>query len=250
MIALPHSKKFHDHHIKLYKVLKKLSSDKITSKLISIERFTKGQYLTEERQEANGIYFILEGHAKIFNVNVNKKIQILRLASVGDIVGLSCLNSNYYWASSLVEDNIKAYFISLNNLEYLLKTDRIFSFLMITEMSIKLRHYKMRQNISMFPATERIIDALFLIAYKFGKKTENGIEVSTCVSRKDISSLSDTSIENTIRTLSMLKSENFIDIQNKVIIITNEKQLKDKLIKYCKLHNLSTDLIPSYPNVF
>jgi CRP-like cAMP-binding protein len=236
---------------RLYNELKLISKHKDTSHLISTNNIVKGSFLAEENKPVNGIYFILQGKVKVFNIGVDQKIKISRLVSYRDIIGLSSLNSSYYSSNAVVVESGQAYFINLKNLKYLLKNNNKLSNLLVNSLSMKLRHYEMRQkHLSIFPATERIIDVLLLIAHKFGETTNQGLEISTCTSRKDIAAFANTSPEKAIRTLSLLKSKKHIAIEGKKIIIKDKKTLINAISKYIFTSNESTSLNLSYSDIF
>jgi len=239
------------HRRSLHYNLKLISNNKETSHLIRIITINKGLFLAEERKPVNGIYFILEGMVKVFNSDRDKKVKILRLVSKGDIVGLSSLNSTFYWSSAVVVKNVKAYFISQKNLKTILKSNLKLSLLFINLLSLKLRHYEVRQkHLSIFSAADRVIDALLLIAYKFGNTTDQGLEVSICTSRKEISSFANTTPEKVIRTLSALKTENHIELNCKHIVIKDKKALTDRLVKHLINTEEPSDMNYCYPNFF
>jgi len=234
----------------LYKELELIANNTSTSYLISIKEINNGLFLAEERKPVNGIYFILEGKVKVFNSVKDQKIQILRLATKGDIIGLSSLNSANYWSSAIVIENVKAYFINLKNLKFILKSNNKLSLLLVNSLALKLQHYEVRQmHLSLFPASERVIEALLLIAYKFGKTTDRGLEVSTCTSRTDIASFANTTSEKAIRTLSSLKSKKHIEVKGKYIIIKYKEGLINMLSKYLGT-NESTDFNLDSPDLF
>ena len=123
--------------------------------------------------------------------------------------------------------------------------------LLIDALSMRLRQYEMRQkHLSLLPAPERIIDSLLLTAYKFGDKTERGLELSICNSRKDLASFSNTSQEQTIRTLRKLHLENIISIEGKCIIISDVDKLVAKLKKYSIKEDILEEHSYCYPNLF
>ena len=231
--------------------LKLISNNKETSHLISIETINKGLFLAEERKPVNGIYFVLEGMVKVFNNGLDKKVKILRLVSKGDIVGLSSLNSTFYWSSAVVVKKVKAYFITQKNLKTILTTNLKLSLLLVNFLSLKLRYYEVRQkHLSVFLAADRVVDALLLTAYKFGNTTNQGLEVSFCTSRKEIASFANTTPEKVIRTLSTLKSQNYIELNSKHIVIKDKKALTDRLVKHLINTEEPSDVSFCYPNFF
>ncbi|MDT8418278.1 MAG: Crp/Fnr family transcriptional regulator [Lutibacter sp.] len=238
------------HKRSLKSNLKLIANTKITSHLISTEKFDKGSILVEEQKPVHGVYFIINGNVKIFNTGINQKKQTLRLLSNSDIVGLSSLNSPYYWASAIVVDNVEAYFINHKNLKTILKSNNKICILFLHELSLRLRHYEIRQkHLSLLPASERIIDAILLTAYKFGKIIGEGeIQISTCTSRKDLAEFANTSVEQSIRTLKILKEKNYISINGKSIIIRKKEELIAQLKQYYDSEKLLDKFNFCYPD--
>lgn len=220
--------------------LKLLANNKSTSHLISIQKLEKGFFLSEENKPVQGIYFILKGKVKIYNTEINQKTNIFRLASKGDIIGFSSLNADNYWYSAVVLDEVLAYFINIKNLKHILNNNTKLSLLFVNSLALKLHDYEQRQRyLNLFPAPERVIEALLLIASKFGEVTEKGLEISDCTKRHEIASLANVSKENTIRILSALISKNYISVVRKKIIIINREELINQLKQFCCLQKLS-----------
>lgn len=235
----------------LRSLLKKMAADKATSHLITIINFEKRALLAEEHKPVQGIYFILEGKVKIFNTEKNNKTKIFRLAAKGDLVGFSSLNSTNYWSSAVALDKVKAYFININSLKLILKNNSKLSLLFINALALNLQNYEMRQRyVNLFPASIRIIEVLLHIAHKFGIKTAEGIELTDCVSRKEIASFANTSTEKAIRTISLLKSKSYIALDNKKIIITDKNALIEQLKKYCCDSKINLNEATCYLNLF
>ena len=229
----------------------KLISNKKKSHLIRIKTINEGEFLVKEKKPVEGIYFILEGMVKVFNSGLDKNIKILRLVSKGDIIGLSSLNSNYYWSSAIVVKRARVYFISQKNLNTILQTNCKLGLLLVNSLAFKLRYYEVRQkHLSIFSAADRVIDALLLTAYKFGNTTDQGLEVSICTSRKEIASFANTTPEKVTRTLSDLKKQKNIEVNGKNIVIKAKQALINHLIKYLNQTEEPSDMNFSYPNLF
>lgn len=228
------------HNRSLNYNLKLLANNKVTSHLISIQKLEKGFFLAEENKPVQGIYFILKGKVKIYNTEINQKTKVFRLASKGDIVGFSSLNAENYWSSAVALDEVRAYFINIESLKYILNNNTKLSLLFVNSLVLKLHDYELRQRyLNLFPAPERVIEALLLIASKFGEVTENGVEISDCTTRHEIASLANVSTENTIRILSALISKNYISVERKKITLKNREELINQLKQFCCLSRLS-----------
>jgi CRP-like cAMP-binding protein len=240
-----------NHRRDLLQTFKLISKQKKTAHLITVKTFNKGEFLVNERQPVHGIFLVLEGKVKVFNAVLNNKIHILRFVSSGNFVGLSSLNTTHYWASAIVMKKVKTYFIDLEHLHYILKNNINLSLLLINELSLKLRHYEVRQNISnLFTAHERVIDAVLHLAYKFGKLSKGGIEISVGTARKDIANYANTSVELTIRSLSDLKSKQYIKIEGKRIIIKEQEVLINQLKQIECKNNQPIDANLCYPYLY
>lgn len=230
--------------------LKLLISNKATAHLISVQKLEKGFLLAEEDKPVQGIYFILKGKAIVFNAELKQKTRIFRLASKGDIVGFSSLNTANYWSSAITLGAVEAYFINIKSLKYILKNNTKLSLLFVNALAMKLHDYEIRQRyLDLFPARERVIEALLLIGSKFGKVTENGIEITDCTTRREIASLANIATENTIRILSVLIKKNYIVVEGKKIIIKNKEELINQLKKYCCSQKLPNTLNACYLDV-
>jgi len=228
-----------------------IANTKSTSHLVSIEKYSKGSFLVKEREPIKGLFFILKGKVKIFNFGPNKVTQTLFLASEGEVVGLSSFKSSYYWSNAIVVEDVETYFLSINSLKSILKSNNKMCLLFLDAISMRLRQYEMRQkHLSLLPAPERIIDSLLLTAFKFGSKTARGLKLSLCNSRRELASFSNTSIELTIRTLRKLHSENIISITGKCITILDVNELVIRLKKYSIEEDILEEHSHCYPNLF
>jgi CRP/FNR family transcriptional regulator, anaerobic regulatory protein len=231
--------------------LKLLARNKATAHLIRINKLEKGELLVEENKPVKGIYFILEGKVKILNTEINKTTKIFRLASKGDLVGFSSLNASKYWSSAIAIGSVEAYFISSKSLKLIFKKNSKLNLLFLNALVLKLQNYEMRQRyLNIFPATDRIIEAILLIASKFGETTNDGIEISDCASRKEIASLANTSTENTVRVISRLKADKHVVTEGRKIIIKNKEALINKLKEHCCSKEIISDMYTCYLDLF
>jgi len=218
--------------------LKVLVNKKHTKHLVSVKTFEKGELLVEENSSVNGIYFLLKGKVKIYNLDSKNKPIIHRLVKSGEIVGFSSLNSLKYYSSAKALDKVEAFFINHKNLKFILKKHSKLNILFLDALILKLQNFEMRQRfLVMFNSTHRVIEAILLIASKFGHPINNEIEIYDCTSRKEISALANTSYENTIRVLSRLKKKNFIKVYGKLIVFNKQVLINRLMENYCLSSN-------------
>ncbi|MGV8947285.1 MAG: Crp/Fnr family transcriptional regulator [Lutibacter sp.] len=207
--------------------------NKLTSHLINVIYFKEGELLIKQNEKTEGIFFIVKGNAKAYNTG-KKRTNILRFVSVGDIVGLSSLNFESYWSNVQAIENVKAYFINIKNLIFILKNNSKLSLLLINYLSLKLQYFEIRQkHLSVFQTKERIYESLLVISNFYGICEENKVVINVNISRSDIAYFSNTTYENTLRTLKKLEIEKVISFKNKIIIILNSEFLLNSLKKSC-----------------
>lgn len=210
-----------------------LVKNRKTKHLFYVKKYKKGEFLVEQNKKVHGIYFIANGSVKIFNVESNKAV-ILRLASKGDVVGLSSLNFEFYLSSIVALDEVEVYFLTMKHLKQILKSTPKLGFLLINYLSFNLQYFELRhKHNSLFSAKGRIIESLLLIANEFGEITEKGIEITDCIQRNDIAAVANTTYETVIRVLKKLKLRGAILVENRKIIIKDKDYLLNSLKKHC-----------------
>ncbi|MCF6181903.1 Crp/Fnr family transcriptional regulator [Lutibacter sp.] len=210
-----------------------LAQNSKTKNLFYIKKYEKDAFLFEQGEKVDGIYFITKGKVKIFNTEFAKST-ILKLASKGDIVGLSSLNFQKYLFSASALNHVKAYFISLKNLKKILKSTPKLSFLLINYLSLELQYFELRQkHNALFSVKGKVIEALLIIANSYGKSTEEGIEITYCIQRKEIAAVANTTYETVIRELKKLKLKDVISVENQKIVIKDKEYLINSLKKHC-----------------
>ncbi len=210
-----------------------LAQNSKTKNLFYIKKYEEDDFLFEQGEKVDGIYFITKGKVKIFNTEFAKST-ILKLASKWDIVGLSSSNFQKHLFSASALNYAKVYFISLKNLKKILKKTPKLSFLLINYLSLELQHFELRQkHNALFSVKGKVIEALLIIANSYGKSTKEGIEITYCIQRKEIAAIASTTYETVIRELKKLKLEGAISVENQKIVIKDKEYLINSLKKHC-----------------
>jgi CRP/FNR family transcriptional regulator len=179
----------------------------------------KGSVIFTENHFPTGIYALYDGKVKISKLGDEGKEQIVRFAKSGDFIGYrSLLSEDSYHASAVALNDVtlchipKTKFLSVLKENFWLQQD------LIKRLAIDLRNAENRiLSISQKTVKERIAETLIILYYEFGHKENESIDVK--LSRKDIGNIAGSTIETTIRTLSELKKEGFIEFNGKEIIV-------------------------------
>lgn len=186
----------------------------------------KKEVLFREGDSPSRIYLLNSGKVKTHKINDDGKEYITGLYAKGDYFGyLPVLQERAYedWAISLEDSELTI--IPKKDFLSLIQTNRDISNKFIKMLSQNIAE-KEEQLISLAYNTvrKRVADALIMLVKKYKEKSEDK-NFKIAFPREDLSQLAGTAKETTIRALSDLKSEGFIDLQGSTIIILNETAL-------------------------
>jgi len=195
--------------------------------------YKKGQVIFYEGNRGHGLYCIYKGKVKIHKLGDEAKEQIVRFANESEVLGYRSLlgDEPYNATATAIEDSIICYIPKSKFLE-VLENNKDFSFKTIQMLSHDLKQAERKiMNITQKPVIERISEGLLILKEKFGVD-EDGSTLNVTLTRRELGDLAGVTIETTIRTLSILKKDNVINLIGKRI------QIKD-LPKLVQLANLS-----------
>lgn len=189
--------------------------------------YKKGQTIFYEGNHAGNLYCIHRGRVKLSKLGDDGKEQIVRFAKPGDILGYRAMLSNepYHATATAMEDCYicliqKSRFNDLLGRNTKLSSDVI----QLLSKDLKLAE-QLLIDITQKSAKERIAESLILLEKTFGFQ-EDGKTLAVTLTRSEIADMAATTTETTIRTLSQLSEEGFIDLVGKRIIFKDNKGLE------------------------
>lgn len=199
-----------------------------------VESYERGRTIIHEGNPFRGIYVVHSGKIKVFRVGNNNKIQIIRLAGPGDIIGHRSLEQeNYSISATALEDScvvlLEAAFII-----DLLKRDKELTYQMMLFYCKELQKSENRmKNLAQMSVREKVLESLVLVSDAFGVKTGEGILLDADLSRTDYGELSSLRSEQFIRIVTELKDEGLLRMRSdKKIILTNPNKIRHALVAY------------------
>lgn len=190
--------------------------------------YKKGQLVFYEGNRPTGLYCVSKGKVKVYQIGMEGKEQIIRLAKDGDILGYrSLISGEMYTASaSIIEDSIIC-FIPKKTFFDLLQTNSDLSTRMMKLLSNDLKSAEKRiTGLAQKPVRERMAETILMLKEFYGLDNEKHT-IKANLSREDIANIVGTATETAIRVLSEFKSEKMINLMGKKIQIINN----DALIK-------------------
>lgn len=199
---------------------KELSIDK------SCNYYKKGQLVFFEGNRPTGLYCINAGKIKIYQIGIEGKEQIIRLAKDGDILGYrSLISGESYSASATVIEDATVCFIPKKTFFDLIQTNSELSTRMMKLLSMDLKSAEKRiTGLAQKPVRERLAETVLMLKEFYGLESDN-ITIKASLSREDIANIVGTATETAIRVLSEFKAEKIVNLKGKKIQVLNHDLL-------------------------
>lgn len=197
----------------------------------------KNQCLFREGDPVEGIYILYSGKLKIFTTGYNDKVQTIRLAKEGYLVGHRGIGDQHYTISAATLENSIVCFIEKKNFHEILKRDINLTYNMMLFYANELRSAESRmKTLSQMTVREKAIEALLLVGKIFGKKKNKNILIDATLSREDFAEIAGINKEQFSRILFELKSDKLIKTDKKHIKLMKVNDLENLISSYYPPH--------------
>lgn len=189
------------------------------------ERLGRGQSRTLEAKEhlfcegdaASHVYRVEVGHICIYRMMPDGRRQVVDFAYPGDLIGLGALVEHTDSAQAMERTIVRA--LAQSTLRELAQSD--------TGLGIKLYEALSRElmaarellfTVSQRTAAERIAAFLVALSRRNAKRGENANEIVLPMTRMDIADFLGLTIETVSRTLTKLRHEGVIDLEQCILV--------------------------------
>lgn len=188
--------------------------------------FKKGQPVFNEGNYPLGIFSIDSGKIKIEHSGEEGKMQIVRLANAGDLIGYRALFcGEKYNGSAVALEEAHLCFIPKQAFFEVLKTNNKLNLALIRLLASDLRKAEEHlTELAQKPVRERLAKALLFLKDTYGLE-EDGATINVSLSREELADLVGTATETAIRLLSELKNDGIIELTGKKIAIADLERL-------------------------
>jgi CRP-like cAMP-binding protein len=188
-------------------------------------QFKKGELIFEEGQPVEGIFFVTGGTVKVHKKWGTEKEIILRFAQKGEIVGHRGLGQDtIYPISATALEPATACFIDLAFFQSSLKVNQDFMYGLLLFFASELQESERKmRNLAHMQVKGRVANALLAMQDKFGLGPDGHIKIT--LSRQDLASLVGATYETVFRIINELAQEELIQVDGKLIRITNASRL-------------------------
>ncbi|MEP7143340.1 MAG: Crp/Fnr family transcriptional regulator [Ferruginibacter sp.] len=187
--------------------------------------YKKGDRIFREGEEVKGIYFVYQGAVKIHKKWGKEKELIIRFAKGGDIIGHRGLGyETKYPISGTALEATTVCFIDLQFFKttIIVNNDFTIKLLMFYAEELQRSERKMN-NLAHMQVKGRIAFSLLALKNKFGTAADGSIDI--LLSRQHLASYAATTYETVFRILNEFVQKDLIKINNKNIIILDDKAL-------------------------
>lgn len=173
------------------------------------------------------IYFIQKGHVKVES-EISGELKIIRLAGDGMILGHRGLHRDDYTIRATCLTNTTLTFIPIEIFRSVLRANPDLAMYLINFLSDELNEAEERnRNLQILDPRKKVALTLLKLARSFGYLKSEPQKLAFRISRQDIANMTGTTYETVIRTLSLLEKQKMIILENKDILIVNEKKLDE-----------------------
>lgn len=215
--------------------VKKYCSGELLNKISESKNYNfyrKGDYIFREGNTMQGIHFIQKGGIKVITTGFNRREQVVRLASDGNIMGHRVLgNDKYYFnAISLMDTNVC--FIETDLFKDICMNNPEFAYNFILFYALELRRTELRVKYhAQMNIREKVAEAFVYLDEIFGTNPKTKT-LNIELSRQEIGDTAGTTPEQVTRQLSDFEDEKLIFRKKREIQIINLKGLENIVRNY------------------
>ena len=189
--------------------------------------FKAGETIIKEGQKCENMYMIGKGRVKVLTNYAPEIEVILRLATDGQVLGHRGLGADLvYPITAIALTPTTVNILPLNIFNDMLKANVMFCYNFMLFMAEELRRSEqLRKNLLNMQVRQRVALALRMNAETFGFDPKDRTLLAHTITRKEMSSLANSTYESVIRSLSDLQSDGIIAIERKKVRITDMERL-------------------------
>lgn len=201
---------------------------KMVEKITTMSRLGKHQIIYFPDQPSNNIFFLKEGHVKLYRLHEDGREIILDVLGPGEIFGeLGFVEQGVRSEAAETLDDALICTMTMKDFEHLLLHNPEFTLRLTKWIGLRLRRFEEKMSDMVFKdVTKRIISFLVRYAEDFGKMKEGAVHVSSFLSHQEIAYLTAASRQTVTTVLNELKTRRLIEFSRKSLVIRNLDELQ------------------------
>ena len=199
------------------------------AKITSMAQLQKNQPIYFPSQPSTNIYFLKEGHVKLFQLSEDGREFIFDILGPGEIFGESGLTDEETMQDfASVLDSALICTMKKTDFETMLKKNPEMNLRLTKWIGLRLRRFEEKVNDLVFKdAPKRIISFILRYAEDFGKMKKGVISVDAFLSHQEIAHLTATSRQSVTTVLNGLREKGIIQFDRRQLQIMNFGKLQN-----------------------
>lgn len=194
-------------------------------------RYKKGEYIIRPGQKPSGVFFIVSGLVKAYDISKYGEENLLIIRKENEIFPL-------IWAVTGQERHIIYETLSPTTLLNISRTkfDKVLREkpdIMIPVLDMVVEMYRIHSerilNLEYRSVRERLISFLLMMSRRFGKETSDGLIIDVPLRHQDIASSINATRETTSRAMHYLESHNLVSNHSSLIKLLDIDKLNSYL---------------------
>jgi len=190
--------------------------------------YRKDMIIFMEADHGEGFHYVKKGKVKILHAAPDGREHIINILGPGEVFAEVLLfQKGGYPATAITLEDSLIGIIKNNDLEQAVLHHPTIALQLIKVMSQKLLQAQAKIKALAFSDTYvRTAQNLVNLTHKYGKQTDQGLEININMTRQELANLVGTSRETVTRMLSTLKKSGIIDLIGHKIIVLQWENLK------------------------
>ena len=197
------------------------SQMKMIEKMTTMSKIGKHSPIYFPDQPSNNIFFLKEGHVKLYRLHEDGREVILDILGPGEIFGeLSIIEQGEGKDIAETLDDALVCSMKMQDFENMLMHNPLLNLQLTKWVGLRLRRFEEKlSELAFKDVTKRIISFLIRYADNFGKIKEGTIHVTSFLSHQEIAYLTAASRQTVTTVLNELKQKGMIEFTRKTLTI-------------------------------
>ena len=204
------------------------SQMRMVDKMTTMSTLGKHHPVYFPERGSSSIFFLKEGHVKLFRLHEDGREVILDVLGPGEIFGeLFLVDQGGRSEAAETLDDALVCSMSMKDFEAMLLHNPALNLRLTKWVGLRLRRFEEKMSDLAFKdVTQRIVSFLIRFANDFGRMKEGTVFISSSLSHQEIAYLTAASRQTVTTVLNDLKSKGLIDFTRKTLTILRFKDLE------------------------
>ena len=193
----------------------------------SIKKFSRGNTIFREGDEAGGIYCLQSGNVKLYRSGSVGREVIFGIAKAGDVLGFRSVlfNEPHHQSAQVLEDT-EVCIVEKTYFEKLIHSNCDVAFDVMKRIGHDLEHTEKRvSELLNIDTKTRLIRLLLMLQRTHGVEDRPGTTIGLRLTRRELGEMVGAATETVIRILSELERDRLVELDGRKIRIMNISEL-------------------------